>query len=113
MSSRRRVRGSRERHPLIATPREALIEMLVVLEDAGEPMSTTARAAPGYGLSRGLTLTDGPLGQGLELPLLITTNEPLGTLHPAVTRPGRCLAEVEFGPLSAEECNRWLTSATL
>ena len=47
MSSRRRVRGSRERHPLIATPREALIEMLVVLEDAGEPMSTTARAAPG------------------------------------------------------------------
>ena len=81
---------------------------LVVLEDAGELMSTTARAEAGQGLSRVLNLTDGLLGQGLELLFLITTNEPLGTLHPAVTRPGRCLAEIEFGPLSAEEANRWL-----
>ena len=82
---------------------------LIVLEDAGELMSTTARAEAGQGLSRVLNLTDGMLGQGLELLFLITTNEPLGTLHPAVTRPGRCLAEIEFGPLSAEESNRWLT----
>ena len=82
---------------------------LVVLEDAGELMSTTARAEAGQGLSRVLNLTDGLLGQGLELLFLITTNEPLGTLHPAVTRPGRCLAEIEFGPLSAEEANEWLT----
>jgi hypothetical protein len=83
---------------------------LIVLEDAGELMSTTARSETGQGLSRVLNLTDGLLGQGLELMFLITTNEPLGTLHPAVTRPGRCLAEIEFGPLSAEESNRWLTS---
>jgi hypothetical protein len=83
---------------------------LIVLEDAGELMSTTARAEAGQGLSRVLNLTDGLLGQGLELLFLITTNEPLGTLHPAVTRPGRCLAEIEFGPLSAEEANRWLAS---
>lgn len=81
---------------------------LVVLEDAGELMSTTARAEAGQGLSRVLNLTDGLLGQGLELLFLITTNEPLGTLHPAVTRPGRCLAEIEFGPLSVEEANTWL-----
>ena len=83
---------------------------LIVLEDAGELMSTTARSETGQGLSRVLNLTDGLLGQGLELLFLITTNEPLGTLHPAVTRPGRCLAEIEFGPLSADEANRWLAS---
>lgn len=77
---------------------------LVVLEDAGELMSTTARAETGQGLLRVLNLTDGLLGQGLDLLFLITTNEPLGTLH-----PGRCLAEIEFGPLSPEEANRWLT----
>lgn len=83
---------------------------LIVLEDSGELMSTTARAEAGQGLSRLLNLTDGLLGQGLGLLVLITTNEPLGTLHPAVTRPGRCLAEIEFGRLSADEANRWLTT---
>ena len=49
-----------------------------------------------------------------ELPLhvallvLITTNEPVGRLHPAVVRPGRCLAEVEFRALSAGEASGWL-----
>lgn len=81
---------------------------LLVLEDAGELMSPAARQDTGQDLSRVLNLTDGLLGQGLELLVLITTNEPLGALHPAVTRPGRCLAEIEFGELSVEEANRWL-----
>ncbi len=83
---------------------------LLVLEDAGELMSPNAREDSGQGLSRILNLTDGMLGQGLDLLVLITTNEPLGTLHPAVTRPGRCLAEIEFGELSAEEANAWLAT---
>lgn len=40
--------------------------------------------------------------------LLVTTNEPLARVHPAVRRPGRCAAEVEFLPLSVEEANAWL-----
>lgn len=83
---------------------------LLVLEDAGELMSTTARDESGQGLSRVLNLTDGMLGQGIDLMVLITTNEPLGSLHPAVTRPGRCLAEIEFGGLSAIEANTWLAA---
>jgi hypothetical protein len=43
----------------------------------------------------------------------ITTNEPLAVLHPAVTRAGRCLAEIEVGKLSAEECRRWLAAPLL
>lgn len=81
---------------------------LIILEDAGELMTTEARSMIGQGLSRLLNLTDGLMGQGLNLMVLITTNEPLSTMHPAVVRPGRCLSEMEFGPLSVEAANRWL-----
>lgn len=81
---------------------------LIILEDAGELMTTDARALIGQGLSRLLNLTDGLMGQGLKIIVLITTNEPLSTMHPAVVRPGRCLAEIEFGALSVEASNRWL-----
>ena len=41
---------------------------------------------------------------------LVTTNEEIRRLHPAVARPGRAAANVEFGPLSAEEAGAWLAS---
>lgn len=53
-------------------------------------------------------MTDGLLGQGLKVMILITTNEPLRAMHSAVIRPGRCLNEMEFGTLSAGQANRWL-----
>ncbi|WP_213736044.1 AAA family ATPase [Bradyrhizobium sp. dw_411] len=81
---------------------------LIILEDAGELMTTEARATTGQGFSRLLNLTDGLMGQGLDVIVLITTNEPLSAMHPAVLRPGRCLSEMEFGPLSVEAANRWL-----
>lgn len=81
---------------------------LIVLEDAGELMTGEARHAAGQGLSRLLNLTDGILGQGLDVMVLITTNEPLSALHPAVTRPGRLLSEIEFGPLAKRQANAWL-----
>lgn len=81
---------------------------LIILEDAGELMTTEARVTTGQGLSRLLNMTDGLLGQGLKVMILITTNEPLRAMHPAVIRPGRCLSEMEFGALSAEKANRWL-----
>lgn len=81
---------------------------LVILEDAGELLSVDAREKSGQALSRLLNATDGFLGHGTNTIVLITTNEPIGSLHPAVTRPGRCLAEVEFTALTTEEANRWL-----
>ena len=81
---------------------------LVVLEDAGELMSASARADIGQGLSRILNLTDGLLGQGQRCLLLVTTNEPVGRLHPALRRPGRCWAEVEFAPFTGREAASWL-----
>ena len=38
----------------------------------------------------------------------MTTNEEIRKLHPAVARPGRCAANVEFTSLSGEEATAWL-----
>lgn len=81
---------------------------LLILEDAGELIAADARAATGQALSRLLNVTDGLLGQGARALLLITTNEPIGRLHPAVRRPGRCWVQLEFGPLRTEEACAWL-----
>jgi hypothetical protein len=82
---------------------------LLVLEDTGELLTPDARALIGQGLSRFLNVVDGLIGQGLRVLVLVTTNEPLRRLHPAVARPGRCAANVEFHPLTAEEAARWLS----
>lgn len=83
---------------------------LVALEDAGELIAADARAVTGQALSRLLNVTDGILGQGTRTLVLITTNEPVGRLHPATRRAGRCLADIEFKPLSAAEANAWLAA---
>ncbi|WP_329259275.1 DUF5925 domain-containing protein [Actinoallomurus sp. NBC_01490] len=81
---------------------------LLVVEDCDELISGDAKAATGQGLSRLLNLTDGLLGQGRDVLVAITTNEPLAALHPAVVRPGRCLAQVEVGRMSPAEAAAWL-----
>lgn len=83
---------------------------LLVVEDCDELISGDAKAATGQALSRLLNLTDGLLGQGRDVLVAITTNEPLAALHPAVVRPGRCLAQIEIGRLSAAEAAAWLGS---
>jgi len=81
---------------------------LVVCEDTGELLSRTAKVETGQGLSRLLNLCDGLIGQGLKILILITTNEDLGRLHPAVTRPGRCVADITFQPFQDSEAAEWL-----
>lgn len=62
----------------------------------------------GQALSRLLNLTEGILGAGLRAIVLVTTNEPLRRLHPAVSRPGRCWEEAEFAPLGPDAAAAWL-----
>jgi type II secretory pathway predicted ATPase ExeA len=85
---------------------------LIVLEDCDELIRAEAKEAAGQGLSRLLNLTDGLFGQGRDVLVAITTNEHLARLHPAVTRPGRCLAQIEVGPLSQAEAGAWLSART-
>jgi hypothetical protein len=82
---------------------------LLVLEDAGDMIVHDAGRSGA--LAALLNVTDGILGQGSGTLVLVTTNEPVEHLHPAVRRRGRCLADVEFGPLSRAECAAWLRRA--
>ncbi len=76
---------------------------MLLLEDCDELIRPGAKASAGQALSRLLNLTDGLLGQGRKVLVAITTNEDITRLHPAVTRPGRCLAQIEVGPLPYDQ----------
>jgi hypothetical protein len=78
---------------------------LLVLEDAETLLH---KGTSGRGMATLLNLCDGLLGQGLRCLFLITTNEPLAVVHPALVRPGRCLSQVEFGLLSPAQASRIL-----
>ncbi|PNE41593.1 MULTISPECIES: DUF5925 domain-containing protein [Streptomyces] len=81
---------------------------LLLLEDCDELIRGEAKHAAGQALSRLLNLTDGLLGQGRNVLVGVTTNEDLERMHPAVVRPGRCLARIEVGPLTRPEAVAWL-----
>ena len=81
---------------------------MLIIEDASELIAANAHAAAGQALSRLLNLSDGLLGEGLKLLVVVTTNEPVTGLHPAVTRPGRCLANLHLPALSPAEATEWL-----
>jgi hypothetical protein len=81
---------------------------MIVLEDAGELIAHDAKKQTGQGLSRLLNITDGMLGSGRKLLFAITTNDDIKSLHPAITRPGRCMFQAEIGKMSVTESNRWL-----
>ncbi|MGF1344351.1 DUF5925 domain-containing protein [Streptomyces flavovirens] len=81
---------------------------LLLLEDCDELIRGEAKHTAGQALSRLLNLTDGLLGQGRNVLVGVTTNEDLERLHPAVVRPGRCLARIKVGPLTRAESVSWL-----
>ncbi len=81
---------------------------LVVIEDCDEFITADARQRSGNALGRLLNLSDGIMGQGSQVIILLTTNENITALHPALTRAGRCLAKVEFRPFTAKQARAWL-----
>jgi hypothetical protein len=80
---------------------------LFILEDTGELLSMDARQRSGQGLARLLNVVDGFIGQGLKILILITSNEELEKLHPAVSRPGRCASIVRFNELPYPHAQEW------
>lgn len=80
---------------------------ILVLEDSGEYLAPDAKHVQGQALSRLLNVCDGVLGQAMRALVLVTTNEPLRTLHPALARPGRCLSDLGFGRFAGADIARW------
>ncbi len=86
---------------------------LLVLEDTGELLTADAKSRTGQGLSRLLNVVDGLIGQGFPTLVLVSTNEDLKTLHPAIARPGRCAVQLEFELLSESESTAWMAARGL
>ena len=81
---------------------------VLIAEDTDNFLRSTAGKEAGNGLSRLLNVTDGLLGQAENTLVLLTTNEDLARLHPAIIRPGRCLASIEITRFPKPEADQWL-----
>ncbi|HET9731927.1 MAG TPA: AAA family ATPase [Acidimicrobiales bacterium] len=79
---------------------------VTVVEDADNFLAFEGRATAGLSLL--LNLTDGILAQGVPVLFLLTTNQRLARLNPAITRRGRVLSSTEFRPFSRPEAAAWL-----
>jgi hypothetical protein len=79
---------------------------LIICEDADDFIR--ARERMGSGVGRLLNVADGLLGQGLNNIILLTANAPVQRLDPALIRPGRLLANLEFGRFTAAQAREWL-----
>ncbi|MFN8036146.1 MAG: ATP-binding protein [Acidimicrobiia bacterium] len=82
--------------------------VLLVAEDADVLFAGRGGDGDAGGLGRLLGLVDGVLEQGRPFLVLLTTNVAGTELPPALLRPGRCLAEIEFRPFTPAEGARWL-----
>jgi len=80
---------------------------LLIMEDAGEFLHADAKMREGQGFSRLLNVVDGLIGQGLKILILITTNEKVNDLDPAVSRPGRCALRLDFNKLEKDDIREW------
>jgi len=84
--------------------------ILFILEDSVSALLTESRGKEGSPVSKLLNLTDGLLTRARNDLFLITFNEAIEQLDPAIIRPGRCMAHVIFTPLDQEEAAVWLNA---
>jgi hypothetical protein len=78
---------------------------LIILEDHAELFTSKCRES--QGLSTILNLTDGILGNDLRLIFLLTANEDIKEIDPAIQRPRRCIGVTEFKGFNREEAAVW------
>ena len=83
---------------------------LLIMEDAEEFLRPDSKKEAGQSVARLLNFGDGLLGQGLNVLVLMTTNVEVKELHEAITRPGRCLSEINVPKLTTEEATAWMGS---
>jgi uncharacterized ferritin-like protein (DUF455 family) len=55
-----------------------------------------------------MNVVDGMIGQGLDLAVLLTTNEKIENFHEAVVREGRINTMIDFEKFSIDESKIWL-----
>jgi len=86
---------------------------IIVIEDGDEFMDAADSGRKSQSVGRLLNLNDGFIGQGMKVATLISTNVDMASFNSAVTRPGRCLANIEFPRFDVEGANQWLSAHDL
>ena len=81
---------------------------LFILEDAADFVLADRRGKNVDSFSRFLNLTDGIMGQGMRSIFLVTTNEVIRKIDPAVLRTGRANQVTAFPAFEQEEAKVWL-----
>jgi hypothetical protein len=82
--------------------------VVVVIEDAGDLVDDEHPF--GGDLSKVLNISDGIVGMGTNALFVLTTNEQVRSVNPALTRPGRCAANIEFVAFTRREAIEWLAT---
>jgi len=93
---------------IVAASEESEGGVLVVMEDSADLVLSESRAGYAWHIGRLLNMTDGIFGDGINPIFLITINEKVGGVDPAITRPGRCLQFREFLPFGRDPAIQWL-----
>ena len=81
---------------------------ILIIEDAERVISDRQTSGSPTGVSNILNLTDGILGECLNIQIIATFNMDRERIDPALLRKGRLVAEHKFDKLTVEESNRLL-----
>ena len=86
---------------------------LIVLEDLGDVLNKSAPTEHVQVYANLLNITDGLLSLLSNSIVLMTFNTNIDGIDKAMLRPGRCLANIEVGSLSAQQAKKLLVDAGL
>lgn len=79
---------------------------LIIIEDCADLFALNCRDKAGF--SRFINITDGIIGQGIRTVFLLTANETIDKIDPAIIRNGRCIKAIEFTKFDNKEGVNWL-----
>lgn len=82
--------------------------LMLVIEDGDEFLNVDSKENKGQDISRLLNLADGIVGQGIKILIVISTNIEHTKLNDAITRPGRCIANIHYRGFTVDEATAWL-----
>jgi SpoVK/Ycf46/Vps4 family AAA+-type ATPase len=84
-------------------------DSILIIEDAERILTSREQQGSNLGVTNILNLSDGILGDCLNIQVVATFNTNLKNIDTALLRKGRLIAEYEFGKLNIEESNKLLS----
>jgi hypothetical protein len=79
--------------------------IVLILEDADDAIRLRKDRGKNNQIAALLNLSDGLIGQALDLRIVASTNRSVAEIDPALRRPGRLLRHMIVGPLSPEQAS--------